>query len=47
MYSQFLKSILYENKEDPDFAASDLGLHHLPLSHKKDASLIFSWVNTY
>ena len=27
----------------PHFAASDLGLHSLPMSHKKDARLI--WVD--
>ena len=35
--------------EDPDqmphFAASDLGLYSLPMSHKKDARLI--WVNVF
>ena len=35
------------NSEDPDqtpgSAASDLGLHCLPMSHKKDARLI--WVS--
>ena len=33
------------NRGDPDqtphFAASDLGLHRLPMSHKKDARLIW------
>ena len=37
---------MYTNSGDPDqiahSAASDLGLHCLPLSHKKDAMLI--WV---
>ena len=39
-------SNLYANSEDPDqtphYAVSDLGLHCLPLSHKKDIGLI--WV---
>ena len=29
----------------PRFAASDLGLYSLPMSHKKDARLI--WVNVF
>ena len=37
------------NNEGPDklvhYAVSDLGLHHLPMSHKKDARLI--WVNVH
>ena len=37
------------NSRDPDqtprFAASDLGMHCLPTSHKKDAMLI--WVNFF
>ena len=36
------------NSGDPDqtqhFVASDLGLHCLPMSHKKDASLTCIWV---
>ena len=32
-----------EPDQTPPFAASDLGLHCWPLSHKKDARLI--WVN--
>ena len=38
----------HSNSRDPDqtlhFAASDLGLHCLPMSHKKDAGHI--WVKT-
>ena len=38
---------MYANSVDPDqmphFAASDLGLHYLPMSPKRDARLI--WVN--
>ena len=41
------QQLLFANSEEPDqtpcFAASDLVLHCLPLSHKKDARLI--WVN--
>ena len=36
------------NSGDPDqtsrFSASDLGLHCLPMSHKKDARLTCIWV---
>ena len=39
---------MYANSADPDQtsrpSASDLGLHSLPLSHKRDARLI--WVKT-
>ena len=42
-----LENILQENSgnldQTPQSAASDLGLHCLPMSHKKDARLI--WVN--
>ena len=45
-YFIFGKKILYANIEDPDqtprFAASDLGLHCLPLSQNWNARLI--WV---
>ena len=41
------QQLLFANSVEPDqtpcFAASDLVLHCLPLSHKKDARLI--WVN--
>ena len=40
----FLKTIMYVNSEGPDqtrlSAATDLGLHCLPMSHKKDTRLI-------
>ena len=40
---------LQANSGDPDqtphSALSDLGMHLLPMSHKKDARLI--WVNTF
>ena len=46
-YSNLNKKILYANSGEPDqtplFAASDLVLHCLPMSHKKDSMLI--WVN--
>ena len=42
------KKLLFANSEEPDqtprFAAADLVLHCLPMSHKMDARLI--WVNT-
>ena len=45
----FLMKIMSANRKVPDgtplFAASHLGLFCLPLSHKKDARLI--WVNYY
>ena len=34
-----------ESDQMPRFAASDLGLYSLPMSHKKDARLI--WVNVF
>ena len=44
--SYFLEKFLQANSEDPDqlqlSAASDLGLHCLPRSHKRDARVI--WV---
>ena len=44
---KFKYNILLANSEDsgqtPRYAASDLGLHCLPMSHKKDA--INVWVN--
>ena len=43
---EFLYKIMQANSEDPDqmphSVASDLGLHCLPMSHKKDARHI--WV---
>ena len=46
IYIQILKKLLFANSGEPDqtprFAASDLVLHCLPLSHKKDARL--KWV---
>ena len=43
---KFLKKLLFTNSGGPDqtprFAASDLTLYCLPMSHKKDARLI--WV---
>ena len=45
-YIEILIEHTVSNSEDPDqiphSAASDLGLHYLPMSHKKDARLI--WV---
>ena len=42
------QNILLANSENPDqtppYVAADLGLHCLPMSHKKDPRLI--WVNT-
>ena len=47
IYSYFDRTIMLANSGDPDqtpsSAPSDLGLHCLPMSHKKDARLI--WVN--
>ena len=44
---KFLKKLLFANSGEPDqtprFVASDLALHALSMSHKKDARLI--WVN--
>ena len=44
---EFLKTLLYANSGEPDqtprFAASDMVLHCLLMSHKKDARLM--WVN--
>ena len=44
---QILKNILQANSGEPDqtprFAASDLVLHCLPMSHKENARL--KWVN--
>ena len=44
---KILKKLLFANtgelNQTPRFAASDLVLHCLPMSHKKDARLI--WVN--
>ena len=41
---KFEKKLLYANRGEPDqmprFAASDLVLHCLPMSHKKDTRLI-------
>ena len=41
---------MYENCGDPDqtpcSVASDLGMHCLPMSHKKDGRLIWVKVNT-
>ena len=46
-YSNFKRNFCKQNSEEPDqtphFAASDLVLHFLHMSHKKDARLI--WVN--
>ena len=46
-YSKFKRKLLFVNSGEPDqtlhFAASDLVLHCLPMSHKKDDMLI--WVN--
>ena len=46
-FIQVLKETLFTNRGEPDqtlhFAATDLVLHCLPMSHKKDARLI--WVN--
>ena len=43
---KFKKKLLFANSGEPDqtprFVASDLVLHYLPMSHKKDARLI--WV---
>ena len=43
---KFSKKTIQANSGDPDqtphFVASDLGLHYLPMSHKKDAMHI--WV---
>ena len=47
LFSKFQLKILYTNSEDPDqaphYAVSDLDLHCLHMSHKKDARL--KWVN--
>ena len=47
IFIQNLKENLFanggESEQTPHFAASDLVLHCLPMSHKKDAMLI--WVN--
>ena len=44
IFIQILRDILQANSGDPDqmphSAASGLGLHYLPTSHKKDARLI-------
>ena len=39
----FIFFILQANSGEPDSVASDLGLHCLSVSHKKDATL--KWVN--
>ena len=43
------KCILLANRRDPDqtphSAVSELGLHCLSMSHRKDARLISIWVN--
>ena len=48
-FIQILKYILEAKSEHsdrvPHSAASDLGLHCLPMSHKKDARL--KWINSY
>ena len=36
---EFLQANSGDSDQTPHFAASDLGLHCLPMSHKKDASL--------
>ena len=36
-----------DHDQTPRFAASDLGLHCLPMSHKKDAMLIWVKVRDY
>ena len=42
-FIKFILNILQANSEDPDqtlrFAVSELGLHCLPVSHKKEARL--------
>ena len=41
MFIAFLYNILLDNSEDSDQTPhSDLGLHCLPMCHKKDARLI-------
>ena len=44
IFSQILRMILEVNIEDPDqtthYVVSDLDLHCLPMSHKKDARLL-------
>ena len=38
-YFSYLSANSGNPDQTPHFAASDLGLHYLPMSHKKDASL--------
>ena len=45
-YSNIIEHYL-ENSEDPDSAASDLGLHCSRMSQKKDASLIWVKLGTF
>ena len=35
IFFQIEINLLYANSEDPDYAASDLILHYLPVSHKR------------